>query len=138
MAPYLHKFSAVENFFWMISTSSHPVLKFCVRPCSYCINHRSCNIIYCLNLSIKSSIHSITLRRPAQTKSNDHACVYGFQLISSLQPKQLLIISILCQHKLNSIKSNVIMCFILTPFLSLPSQPLLPSPLKLQNFTTPN
>ena len=28
--------------------------------------------------------------------------------------------------------------FILTPFLSLPSQPLLPSPLKLQNFTISN
>ena len=28
--------------------------------------------------------------------------------------------------------------FILTPFLSLSSQPLLPSPLKLQNFTSPN
>ena len=39
------------------------------------------------------------------------------------------------------IKSNgklqvLIICFILTPFLSLPSQPLQPSPLKLQNFTT--
>ena len=33
-------------------------------------------------------------------------------------------------------KSTVIICFILTPFLSQPSQPLLPSPLKLQNFTT--
>ena len=43
-----------------------------------------------------------------------------------------------CQHKLNSIKSNVIICFILTPLLSIPSQPLLPFPLKLQNFTTPN
>ena len=40
--------------------------------------------------------------------------------------------------KLSSIYSNVITCFILTPFLTLPSQPLLPSPLKLQNFTTPN
>ena len=40
--------------------------------------------------------------------------------------------------KLNLIYSNVIICFILTPFLTLPSQPLLPSPLKLQNFTTPN
>ena len=28
--------------------------------------------------------------------------------------------------------------FYFTPFLTLPSQPLLPSPLKLQNFTTPN
>ena len=27
--------------------------------------------------------------------------------------------------------------FILTPFLTLPSQPLLPSPLKLHKFTTP-
>ena len=42
----------------------------------------------------------------------------------------------LCQQKFNSIYSNVIICFILTPFLTLPSQPLLPSPLKLQNFTT--
>ena len=40
--------------------------------------------------------------------------------------------------KLNSIYSNVFICFILTPFLTLPSQPVLPSPLKLQNFTTPN
>ena len=36
-------------------------------------------------------------------------------------------------------KEYVIICFILTPFLTLPSpQPLLPSPLKLQNFTTQN
>ena len=48
-------------------------------------------------------------------------------------------ICIICQQKLNSIYSNVIICFILTPFLTLPSQPVLPSPpLKLQNFTTPN
>ena len=40
--------------------------------------------------------------------------------------------------KLNSIYSNVIICFILTPFLILPSKPILPSPLKLQNFKTPN
>ena len=36
---------------------------------------------------------------------------------------------------------NVIYCnhmFILTPFLSQPSQPLLPCPLKLRNLTTPN
>ena len=45
---------------------------------------------------------------------------------------------IICQQKLNSIYSNVIICFILTPFLTLPTQPLLPSPLKLQNFTIPN
>ena len=45
---------------------------------------------------------------------------------------------IICQQKLNSIYSNVITCFILTPYLTLPSQPLLPSPLKLQNFTTSN
>ena len=45
---------------------------------------------------------------------------------------------IICQQKLNSIYSNVIICFILTLFLTLPSQPVLPSPLKLQNFTTPN
>ena len=34
--------------------------------------------------------------------------------------------------------SNVIICFILTPFLTLPSQPLLHTPLNLQKFTTPN
>ena len=45
---------------------------------------------------------------------------------------------ILFQQKLNSIYSNVIICFILTSFLTLPSQPVLPSPLKLQNFTTSN
>ena len=39
---------------------------------------------------------------------------------------------IVCQQKLNSMKSTVIICFILTPFLSQPST------LKLQNFTTPN
>ena len=33
---------------------------------------------------------------------------------------------------------TVIICFILTPFLTLRSQPLLPSPLKLQKFTTRN
>ena len=44
---------------------------------------------------------------------------------------------IICQQKLNSIYSNVIICFILTPFLTLPSQPFLPSPLNL-NFVTPN
>ena len=44
---------------------------------------------------------------------------------------------IICQQKLHSIYSNVIIWFILTPFLTLPFQPLLPSPLKLQNFTTP-
>ena len=43
----------------------------------------------------------------------------------------------ICQQKLDSIYSNVIICFILTPFLTLPSLPLLPSPLKLQNITTP-
>ena len=43
---------------------------------------------------------------------------------------------IICQQKLNSIYSNVIICFILTPFLTLPSQPVLSFPLKLQNFTT--
>ena len=32
----------------------------------------------------------------------------------------------------------IFICFILTPSLSLPFQPLLTSPLKLQNFTTPN
>ena len=45
---------------------------------------------------------------------------------------------IIRQQKLNLIDSNVIICFILTPFLTLPSQPLLPSHLKLQNYTTPN
>ena len=45
---------------------------------------------------------------------------------------------IICQQKLNSIYSNVIICFIITPFLTLPYQSLLPSPLTLQNFTTPN
>ena len=45
---------------------------------------------------------------------------------------------IICQQKLNSMESNVYICFILTPFLTLPSQPLLPSPLKLHNCTTPN
>ena len=45
---------------------------------------------------------------------------------------------VLCQQKLNLIYSNVIICFILTPFLTLLSQTLLPSPLKLQNFTTPS
>ena len=44
---------------------------------------------------------------------------------------------IICQQKLHSIYSNVIIWFILTPFLTQPSQPILPS-LKLQNFTTPN
>ena len=44
--------------------------------------------------------------------------------------------NIICQQKLNSIYSNLIIYFILTPFLTLPSQPLLPYPLKLQNFTT--
>ena len=39
--------------------------------------------------------------------------------------------------KTNSIYSNVILYYILTPFLTLPSQPLLPSPVKLQNFKTP-
>ena len=36
---------------------------------------------------------------------------------------------IIWQQKLNSIYSNVIRCFILTPFLNLPYQPHLPSPL---------
>ena len=47
---------------------------------------------------------------------------------------------IICQQKLNLIYCNVIICYILTPFLTLTSQPLLPSSLKLQNFTftTPN
>ena len=45
---------------------------------------------------------------------------------------------ITCQQKLNSINTNVIICFILTPFLTLPSQPLLPSPLKLHNFKALN
>ena len=40
--------------------------------------------------------------------------------------------------KKTKIYSNVIICFMLTPFLTLLSQPFLPSPLKLQNFTTPN
>ena len=44
---------------------------------------------------------------------------------------------IICQKKLNLIYSNVIICFILTPFLTLPFQPFLLFPLKLQNFTTP-
>ena len=42
------------------------------------------------------------------------------------------------QLKLNSIYSNVIIYFILTPFLTLPSQPLLSSHIKLQNFKTLN
>ena len=33
---------------------------------------------------------------------------------------------------------NVIISSILTPFLTLLSQPILPSPLRLQNFKTPN
>ena len=45
---------------------------------------------------------------------------------------------IICQQKLNKIYSYLIICFILTPFSTLPYQPLLPSPLKLHNFTTPN
>ena len=45
---------------------------------------------------------------------------------------------IICQQKLNLIYSNVILFFILTPFLTLPSKPLLPLSLKLWNFTTPN
>ena len=40
--------------------------------------------------------------------------------------------------KLNSIYSKVIICFILTPFLTLPSQPLLLSPLELKKFITQN
>ena len=40
--------------------------------------------------------------------------------------------------KLNSIYSNVIKCFFVTQILTLPSQSLIPSPLKLHNFTTPN
>ena len=53
--------------------------------------------------------------------------------------KVILITSILyVNKKLNSIYSNVIICFILTLFYSIPFQPLLPSPLKLQKFTTPN
>ena len=43
---------------------------------------------------------------------------------------------IICQQ--NSIFSKVIICFMLDPFLTLPSQPLLSSPRKLQNFTTQN
>ena len=45
---------------------------------------------------------------------------------------------IICQQKLHSIYSNVIIWFILPPFLTQPSQPLLTSPLKLQNLKTPN
>ena len=45
---------------------------------------------------------------------------------------------IICQQKLNSIYSNVIICFILTPFLTPTYQSFLPSPVKLQNFITPN
>ena len=45
---------------------------------------------------------------------------------------------ILGYQKLNSIFSNVIICFILTLFLTLSSQPLLPSLFKLKKFTTPN
>ena len=44
----------------------------------------------------------------------------------------------ICEQKFNSINSNVIICFVLTPFLLLPSQTLLPSPFKLHNFTNPN
>ena len=40
--------------------------------------------------------------------------------------------------KLNSIYSNGIICFILTPLLTIPSQPLLPSPLKLKKIITQN
>ena len=45
---------------------------------------------------------------------------------------------IICQQILNLIYSNVIICFILIPFLTLPFQPFLPFPLKLQNIKTPN
>ena len=45
---------------------------------------------------------------------------------------------VICQQKLNSIFSNVILCLILTPFLTLPSKLHLPSPLKLQNLTAQN
>ena len=38
---------------------------------------------------------------------------------------------IICQQKQNSMLSTVIICFILTPLISQPSQHLLPSPLKL-------
>ena len=44
----------------------------------------------------------------------------------------------ICQQKLDSIYCNLIICFILTPLLTPTSQPLLPFPLKLQNFTSPN
>ena len=59
-------------------------------------------------------------------------------LIIIVIPKVILIKSILyiCQQQLNSIYSNVIICYILTHFLTLPSQPVLTSP--LQNFITPN
>ena len=40
--------------------------------------------------------------------------------------------------KLNLIYCNHMFFFNLTPFLTLRSQPLVPSPLKVQNFTTPN
>ena len=43
-----------------------------------------------------------------------------------------------CLKKLNSIDSNVIICFFLTPYYDPTSQTLLPSPLNLQYFTTPN
>ena len=39
---------------------------------------------------------------------------------------KVIVNHIICQQKLNSIQSNVVICFLLTTFLS------------LQNFTTPN
>ena len=59
-------------------------------------------------------------------------------MFSVKKVKVILITSILYLKKTNSIYSNEIICFILTKFLNLPSQPLLPSSLKLQNLTTEN
>ena len=57
----------------------------------------------------------------------------GSETLLKLKSKVILNYKyIICQLKLNLIDSNVIICFILTSFLTLPS------PLKVQNFRTPN
>ena len=61
-----------------------------------------------------------------------------WQIIIHPYNKVILITSILYVNKINSIYPNIIICFIQTPFLTLSSQPFIRSPLKLQNFTTPN
>ena len=69
-------------------------------------------------------------------------CICRINIYFQQKPQIIKIIVnykyIICQQNLNSIFSNVIICFTLTPFLTLPSQPLLPSPLQLQNFITLN